>query len=95
MITAAGVSSGIDMALTLAARIAGDDVAQAIQLGIEYDPQPPFRRRLPRDRAGAHRGGPARADAGADGARRGGRDPDGLTRVRSWSVAGSDGRTWT
>ena len=42
IITAAGVSSGIDMALTLAARIAGDDVAQAIQLGIEYDPQPPF-----------------------------------------------------
>jgi transcriptional regulator GlxA family with amidase domain len=40
--TAAGVSSGIDMALTLAARIAGDEVAQAIQLGIEYDPQPPF-----------------------------------------------------
>lgn len=42
VITAAGVSSGIDMALLLAARIAGDDVAQAIQLGIEYDPQPPF-----------------------------------------------------
>jgi putative intracellular protease/amidase len=42
VITAAGVSSGIDMALGLAARIAGDDVAQAIQLGIEYDPQPPF-----------------------------------------------------
>ena len=42
IITAAGVSSGIDMALTLAARIAGDEVAQAIQLGIEYDPQPPF-----------------------------------------------------
>ena len=42
IITAAGVSSGIDMALTLAAHIAGDDVAQAIQLGIEYDPQPPF-----------------------------------------------------
>jgi transcriptional regulator GlxA family with amidase domain len=40
--TAAGVSAGIDMALTLAARIAGDAVAQAIQLGIEYDPQPPF-----------------------------------------------------
>jgi putative intracellular protease/amidase len=40
--TAAGVSSGIDMALTLAARIAGRDVAQAIQLSIEYDPQPPF-----------------------------------------------------
>jgi putative intracellular protease/amidase len=40
--TAAGVSAGIDMALALAARIAGDPVAQAIQLGIEYDPQPPF-----------------------------------------------------
>ena len=40
--TAAGVSAGIDMALALAARIAGDTVAQAIQLGIEYDPQPPF-----------------------------------------------------
>jgi putative intracellular protease/amidase len=42
VITAAGVSSGIDMALTLAARIAGDQMAQAIQLGIEYDPEPPF-----------------------------------------------------
>ena len=42
VITAAGVSAGIDMALTLAARIAGDKVAQAIQLGIEYDPDPPF-----------------------------------------------------
>jgi putative intracellular protease/amidase len=41
-VTAAGVSSGIDMALTLASRIAGDDFAQAVQLGIEYDPQPPF-----------------------------------------------------
>jgi putative intracellular protease/amidase len=40
--TAAGVSSGIDMALRLADRIAGPDLAQAIQLGIEYDPQPPF-----------------------------------------------------
>ncbi len=42
LVTAAGVSAGIDMALTLAARLAGDTVAQAIQLGIEYDPQPPF-----------------------------------------------------
>jgi len=42
VITAAGVSSGIDMALVLAAEIAGDEVAQAIQLGIEYDPEPPF-----------------------------------------------------
>ena len=42
VITAAGVSAGLDMALTLAARIAGPDVAQAIQLSVEYDPQPPF-----------------------------------------------------
>jgi transcriptional regulator GlxA family with amidase domain len=42
IVTAAGVSAGIDMALTVAARIAGPQVAQAIQLGIEYDPQPPF-----------------------------------------------------
>ena len=42
VVTGAGVSAGIDMALALAARIAGEDVAQAIQLGIEYDPQPPF-----------------------------------------------------
>ncbi|MEX2196870.1 MAG: DJ-1/PfpI family protein [Thermoleophilaceae bacterium] len=42
VITAAGVSSGIDMALTLAARIAGDETAQLIQLYIEYDPEPPF-----------------------------------------------------
>jgi transcriptional regulator GlxA family with amidase domain len=42
VITAAGVSAGIDMALTLASRLAGDQVAQAIQLGIEYDPDPPF-----------------------------------------------------
>jgi putative intracellular protease/amidase len=42
LVSAAGVSAGIDMALALAARIAGDSVAQAIQLGIEYDPQPPF-----------------------------------------------------
>jgi putative intracellular protease/amidase len=42
VITAAGVSSGIDMALVLAAKIGGPELAQAIQLGIEYDPQPPF-----------------------------------------------------
>jgi transcriptional regulator GlxA family with amidase domain len=40
--TAAGVSAGIDMALTLAGHLAGDTVAQRIQLGIEYDPQPPY-----------------------------------------------------
>ncbi len=42
VITAAGVSSGIDMALMLAAELGGEQLAQAIQLGIEYDPQPPF-----------------------------------------------------
>jgi putative intracellular protease/amidase len=42
IVTAAGVSSGIDMALTLVDRIMGDFAAQAIQLAIEYDPQPPF-----------------------------------------------------
>ena len=40
--TAAGVSAGIDMGLTLAARIAGDEFAQLMQLAIEYDPEPPF-----------------------------------------------------
>lgn len=42
IITAAGVSAGIDMALILAAKIAGPQVAQTLQLGIEYDPEPPF-----------------------------------------------------
>jgi putative intracellular protease/amidase len=42
VVTAAGVSSGIDMALYLTAKIAGDEFAQTIQLLIEYDPQPPF-----------------------------------------------------
>jgi transcriptional regulator GlxA family with amidase domain len=40
--TAAGVSSGIDMGLSLLDRIYGPVVAQSAQLGIEYDPQPPF-----------------------------------------------------
>ncbi len=51
-VTAAGVSAGFDMALALAARIAGDAVAQAIQLGIEYAPLPPFDAGTP-DRAPA------------------------------------------
>ena len=40
--TAAGVSAGFDLALALVAKLVGDDVAKAIQLWIEYDPQPPF-----------------------------------------------------
>ncbi|SRR5579883_518585 len=42
VITAAGVSAGIDMALTLAAKISGENIAKLLQLGIEYDPEPPF-----------------------------------------------------
>ncbi len=53
-VTGAGVSAGIDMALTLAAHIAGDTVAQTLQLAIEYDPQPPF-----------HAGSPTTAPAAA------------------------------
>ncbi|MFI6641997.1 DJ-1/PfpI family protein [Streptomyces sp. NPDC050504] len=41
-VTAAGVSSGIDMGLTLVGGIAGDEHAQSVQLMIEYDPQPPY-----------------------------------------------------
>jgi transcriptional regulator GlxA family with amidase domain len=40
-VTAAGVSAGLDMALALAGRIGGDEMAQRIQLAIEYDPRPP------------------------------------------------------
>jgi cyclohexyl-isocyanide hydratase len=42
VITAGGVTSGIDFGLSVVAEIAGETVAQAIQLGIEYDPAPPF-----------------------------------------------------
>ncbi|MCX4967511.1 DJ-1/PfpI family protein [Streptomyces sp. NBC_00654] len=42
VITAAGVSAGIDMALHLVGRLAGDEVARMVQLFIEYDPEPPF-----------------------------------------------------
>jgi transcriptional regulator GlxA family with amidase domain len=42
VITAAGVSAGIDMALRLVQLVAGDAVAQVVQLAIEYDPAPPF-----------------------------------------------------
>ena len=48
-VTAAGVSAGIDMALALAARVLGDEGAQRIQLGIEYDPRPPFQAGSPAD----------------------------------------------
>ena len=50
VVTAGGVTSGIDFALQIVARLAGDDVAQSIQLSIEYDPAPPFQSGHP-DRA--------------------------------------------
>ncbi|PZG14719.1 DJ-1/PfpI family protein [Nonomuraea aridisoli] len=53
IVTAAGVSAGIDMALTLLARAADPMTAQSVQLAIEYDPQPPF-----------HAGSPATAPEG-------------------------------
>jgi putative intracellular protease/amidase len=59
IVTAAGVSSGIDMALRLVELLVGRDAAQASQLMIEYDPQPPFD-------AGAVGKAPAAAQALAD-----------------------------
>jgi hypothetical protein len=57
----AGVSAGIDMALVFAARLAGDEVAQAIQLSVEYDAQPPFDTGTQAKGAGANPGHGARA----------------------------------
>jgi cyclohexyl-isocyanide hydratase len=42
IVTGGGVTAGIDLALTVAAQAFGEELAQAIQLGIEYDPHPPF-----------------------------------------------------
>ncbi len=55
VITAAGVSAGIDMALALAAKIAGKPFAEAMQLALEYDPQPPFNTGSPEKAAPALR----------------------------------------
>jgi cyclohexyl-isocyanide hydratase len=52
VITAGGVTSGIDFGLRVVAEIAGESVAQAVQLGLEYDPEPPFASGHP-DRASA------------------------------------------
>ncbi|MGF1429823.1 DJ-1/PfpI family protein [Kitasatospora sp. LaBMicrA B282] len=60
VVTAAGVSAGIDMALTLAALLADEETAQVIQLLLEYDPQPPFRSGSPASAPAA-----VRARAGA------------------------------
>ena len=50
VITAGGVTSGIDFGFSVVAEIAGEAVAQAIQLSLEYDPAPPFKSGHP-DRA--------------------------------------------
>ncbi len=42
VVTAGGVTSGIDFSLELIALVAGEDIARAIQLSLEYDPAPPF-----------------------------------------------------
>src|SRR6266511_4713309 len=47
-VTGGGVTAGIDFGLRLAAELRGEKVAQAIQLGMEYDPAPPFRAGSPR-----------------------------------------------
>jgi cyclohexyl-isocyanide hydratase len=53
VITAGGVTSGIDFGLTVAAELAGETTAQTIQLGIEYDPAPPLIRVIPIERQSA------------------------------------------
>ena len=73
VMTAAGVSSGIDMALRLAERLAGSEVAQAIQLGIEYDPDPPYDTgsvgKAPEPRRAGREGARDRGPAGGRAAR--------------------------
>jgi len=70
LITAGGVTAGIDFGLTVAANIAGRDVAEAIQLGLEYDPKPPFDAGSP-DRARAEIVATVRRGAEARQAERG------------------------
>ncbi|MGX1567067.1 DJ-1/PfpI family protein [Streptomyces sp. NPDC055506] len=62
-VTAAGVSSGIDMGLSLLGRVAGDEHAQLVQLVTEYDPQPPYDAGSP-EKAPAHLVERIRAEAG-------------------------------
>lgn len=52
LITAAGVSAGIDLGLRLCERIAGEEMARAVQLGMEYFPEPPYRIGRPEEEPG-------------------------------------------
>ncbi|MCR5877066.1 DJ-1/PfpI family protein [Phenylobacterium sp. J367] len=83
--TGGGVTAGIDLAFTIVAEIAGQEFAQALQLGLEYAPEPPFQSGRPEIAPEAvldsvlERLGPLRQ--GPDGRRRAGRGPpapDGL-----------------
>ena len=58
------MTAGIDFALTVAAEVFGEELAKSIQLGIEYDPQPPFDAGSP-ERAGDAIVEQARASASA------------------------------
>ncbi|MGE3915479.1 MAG: DJ-1/PfpI family protein [Hyphomicrobiaceae bacterium] len=69
VITGGGVTAGIDFALTIAAQAFGPELSKAIQLGIEYDPQPPFDAGSP-ERAGADVVAKARASAASRQAER-------------------------
>jgi cyclohexyl-isocyanide hydratase len=53
-ISGGGVTAGIDFGLTLLAELAGEEVARSVQLGLEYDPQPPFESGSP-EKAGVER----------------------------------------
>ena len=66
VITGAGVASGIDFALAVAAILEGEEVARQIQLQIEYDPAPPFDSGSPRTACAGDRGRAARAARGAE-----------------------------
>ncbi len=69
VITGGGVTAGIDFSLALAAEAFGPDLAKSIQLGIEYDPQPPFDAGPP-ERAGPELVARARAAAASRQAER-------------------------
>ena len=71
VVTSAGVSAGIDMALHLAGVLAGEELAQAVQLVLEYDPQPPFGAGSP-DTAPAYLVDRLRSSAAAQRARQSG-----------------------
>jgi len=62
LVTGGGVTAGIDFGLVVVAQAFGEDMAKAIQLGIEYDPSPPFDAGSP-GRAGAALVATARAQA--------------------------------